>query len=158
MLASKHWWIGLMKMHLKKHTDYALRVLMLAGSKEENTLTSIKEIADTYSISIEHVRKVVFQLNKLGFIQTSRGRNGGLKLAQDPRDINIGKVVRLMEDDFVILECFNRETNQCILSPACKLKHALNKALLAFFQVLDAYTLADVIENQADLKSLMDFS
>ncbi|WP_226035316.1 RrF2 family transcriptional regulator [Aquibacillus saliphilus] len=143
-------------MRLKKYTDYALRVLILTGSKQSDQQTSIKEIADSFSISTEHVRKVVFQLNKLGFIKTTRGRNGGIRLAQDPREINVGNVVRLMENDFVLLECFDKDTNHCIITPSCKLKHALNKALQAFLQVLDDYTLEDLLANKEELRSLIN--
>ncbi|WP_138419938.1 Rrf2 family transcriptional regulator [Aquibacillus sediminis] len=142
-------------MRLKKYTDYALRVLIIAASKSAGELTSIKEIAETFEISTEHVRKIVHQLNKLEYIHTIRGRNGGIQLAQSPEQICVGQVVREMENDFVLMECFDAEGNQCVLLPKCKLKHALNKALQAFLHVLDDYTLADLIVNKQDLRALL---
>ena len=146
---------GVRIMQLKKYTDYALRVLIYTGMNTNRDLVSIKEISETFSISQHHLGKIVFELKKKGFIETFRGRNGGIRLAQAPQAINIGSIVRDLEQGFYLLECFDRETNQCILSPACKLKHALHEALEAFFSVLDQYTLEDLIVNEDELLELM---
>lgn len=148
---------GVRIMQLKKYTDYALRVLIYAGTKSNQELVSIKEISETFSISQHHLGKIVFELNQKGLIETFRGRNGGIQLALAPEDINVGTIVRDLEQDFTLLECFDRETNHCILSPACKLKHALHEALEAFFSVLDQYTLEDLIVNEEELLALMGF-
>lgn len=142
-------------MQLKKYTDYALRVLIFVGMKREGELASIKEISETYGISHHHLSKIVHELNKEQLIETIRGRYGGMRLAKDPKDINVGAVVRTIEQDFALLECFDGGKNHCIISPACKLKHALHKALEAFFSVLDDYTLDDLIVNEDELLSLM---
>ncbi|MFC4387734.1 RrF2 family transcriptional regulator [Gracilibacillus marinus] len=141
-------------MRLKKYTDYALRVLIYTASKNEKT--SINEISDTFFISTEHIRKVVHQLSVNGYIETIRGRNGGMILAKEPKDINVGAVVRLMENDFYMLECFDGNHNQCVITSACHLKHAVAKAIAAFFQVLDGYTLEDLVGNKEELKQLMN--
>lgn len=142
-------------MNLKKYTDYALRVLIYTGMKPDGALANIKEISEIYAISTHHLGKIVFELNKLELLETVRGRNGGIRLAKRPEDINVGYVVRKMENDFVILECFDKGANHCIISPACKLKHALNEALSAFLHVLDQYTLKDLVVNDAELLALM---
>lgn len=144
-------------MQLKKYTDYALRVLIFTGTKSNHSteLASIKEISDTFYISEHHLRKIVFDLNKQGLVETVRGRYGGIRLAKTPEDINVGKIVRDLEQDFNLLECFDKGRNHCILSPACKLKFALHEALEAFFQVLDQYTLRDLIVNENELLELM---
>ncbi|ASN04647.1 Rrf2 family transcriptional regulator [Virgibacillus necropolis] len=142
-------------MQLKKYTDYALRVLIFTGTKSEGKLSSIKEISDTFSISQNHLGKVVFELNKSGYLETVRGRNGGIRLAFPPEEMNVGKIVRQFEDDFIIMECFDKSKNECVISPACKLKHALNEAVQAFLHVLDSYTIKDLITNQGQLKKLM---
>lgn len=142
-------------MQLKKYTDYALRVLIFVGMKQERELASIKEISETYNISRNHVSKVVHELSKEQLIETVQGRYGGIRLAKRVAEINIGEVVRKIEQDFVLLECFDREQNHCIISPACKLKHALHEALEAFFAVLDRYTLEDLIVNERELLALM---
>ncbi|QDP38791.1 RrF2 family transcriptional regulator [Radiobacillus deserti] len=143
-------------MKLKKYTDYALRVLIYTASKEDNQLASITEVSETFSISKEHIRKIVHQLTKLGLLETIRGRGGGIKLAKPPEDINIGRIVRILEQDFVLLECFDKDMNECVITPSCKLKHALNKALAAFFSVLDEYTLDQLVANKDELRLLMD--
>ncbi|GGB57001.1 Rrf2 family transcriptional regulator [Virgibacillus dakarensis] len=142
-------------MNLKKYTDYALRVLIFTGMKHEGELASIKEISETFSISQHHLGKIVFELNKLDLLETVRGRNGGIRLAKRPEEINVGMVVRQLENDFVLLECFDHKNNYCVISPACKLKHALNEALQAFLHVLDQYTINDLITNEDDLRQLM---
>ncbi|WP_110113554.1 Rrf2 family transcriptional regulator [Bacillus sp. CGMCC 1.16541] len=141
-------------MRLTQYTDYSLRVLLYLATYKPDELSNIKEIADAYNISKNHLMKVIHELGKLGLIETIRGRNGGIRLAKSPSDINIGAVVRKTEEDFHIVECFNREGNQCILSPSCKLKNVLHEALQAFIHVLDQYTLADLIQNQDELAFL----
>lgn len=142
-------------MQLKKYTDYALRVLIFVGMKQEGELASIKEISETYGISHHHLSKIVHELNKEKYIETIRGRYGGIRLAKAAKQINVGEVVRNIEQDFTLLECFDSDKNHCIISPACKLKHALHKALEAFFSVLDTYTLDDLIVNEDELLALM---
>lgn len=142
-------------MRLKKYTDYALRVLIYTASKPGEELSSKKEISEVFHISLNHLAKIVHELQKEGYVETVRGRSGGIRLAKSPEDINIGAVVRLMEDDFQMFECFSCETDYCVISPACKLKRVVGKALREFLRVLDAYTLADILENKDELKDLM---
>ncbi len=142
-----------MSMRLKKYTDYALRVLIYTGTNERKV--SIKEISDTFYISAEHIRKVVHQLSVNGYLNTTRGRNGGIILAQAPEEINIGAVIRLMENDFYMVECFDGEHNECVITSACKLRSVVGEAMRAFFQVLNQYTLAELIENKDELRELM---
>lgn len=138
-------------MRLTNYTDYSLRVLIYLAMKPDNELSNIKEIADVYNISKNHLMKVTYELGKMNVIETIRGRNGGIRLAHSPDDINIGEIVRKTEEDFHIVECFDDEHNQCIISPACGLKHVLNKALQAYLAVLDQYTLSDLVKNQNTL-------
>lgn len=145
-------------MQLKKYTDYALRVLIYTGVKPNDELSSIKEISEVFNISQHHLGKIVFELNKMELLETIRGRNGGIRLAKPPEEINIGLLIRRLENDFNLLECFDRGANHCVISPACTLKHTLNKALHAFFSVLDEYTLQDLIKNEQELRELMNRS
>lgn len=132
-------------MQLTLHTDYALRVLIFLTQKRED-LATISEIADFYQISRNHLVKVVHHLAGAGFIQTTRGKHGGMKLAREPELIAIGDVVRRMEPNFDIVECFNATNPSCVVSPACALKSALYQAGNEFLGVLDRFTLADAIE------------
>lgn len=131
-------------MRLTAHTDYALRLLMLLALEPEE-LHTIEEIARRYDISRNHMMKVALRLTQAGFVESVRGRSGGLKLAQPAERIGLGDVVRATEDSLAIVECFDRERNGCIVSSACGLRSVLNEALAAFFDVLDGYTLADLI-------------
>ncbi|MYL50718.1 Rrf2 family transcriptional regulator [Halobacillus litoralis] len=142
-------------MRLKKYTDYALRVLIFTASKRDGELANKKEISEVFHISENHLGKIIHELNKLELIETLRGRSGGIRLAKDPADINIGSVVRAMEDDFHLLECFDCATNYCVITPACKLKGVLHEALRAFLSVLDKYTLEDLLTNRQELRALM---
>lgn len=143
-------------MRLTLYTDYSLRVLMYLGARGNDHLATIQEIADTYQISKNHLMKVTYQLGQLGLIETIRGRGGGIRLAQDPKDINIGAVVRQTEEDFHLVECFNPESNMCKISPECQLKNALYEALLAYLAVLDKYTLGDFLHSPDSLLKLFD--
>lgn len=139
---------------LTVYTDYSLRTLMYLGVRGRENLVTIQEIANAYQISKNHLMKVTYDLGKHGYIETIRGRGGGIRLAIDPEQINIGDVVRKTEDDFHLVECFNPEGNLCKISPECRLKFALQEALKAYLAVLDTYTLADVLVSKDILSEL----
>ncbi len=142
-------------MRLTMYTDFSLRVLIYLGTKEPEKLTTIQEISDAYDISKNHLTKVTFELGKAGFIQTVRGRGGGIRLADLPQNINVGTVIRQMEDDFHLVECFNSATNRCPISSICGLRGALGKALNAYLSVLDEYTLEDLMFNREGLREIL---
>ncbi|MBA4721749.1 Rrf2 family transcriptional regulator [Alloalcanivorax xenomutans] len=131
-------------MKLTQYSDYSLRVLIYLGLRGE-ALSTISAISESYGISRNHIVKVVHQLGQLGYVETLRGKNGGLRLAHSPEDINVGEVVRYTEANMSLVECFG-DQNACVLTPNCVLRGALNEALNAFLHVLDGYTLADLIE------------
>ncbi len=130
-------------MRLTMYTDYSLRVLLYLASREEETVT-ITELADFYKISRNHLVKVVHNLGLKGYILTTRGRNGGIKLARTAKEILVGDVVRSTEPDFDLLECFNPATDQCVITRSCSLKSVLFNAQKSFLSELDQYTLADI--------------
>ncbi len=142
-------------MRLTNYTDYSLRVLIYLASKPLDELSTITEIAEAYGISRNHLGKVIHELGTSGFIDTIRGRGGGIKLAAPPSEINIGKVVREIEDDFKLVECFSDGPSSCVITPVCGLKHALNQALNAYLAVLEEYTLADIVRNPLDYQALL---
>lgn len=142
-------------MRLTAFSDYCLRVLMFVAVREDSLVT-IDEIASTYGISRNHLMKVVTRLAQLGHIETVRGKGGGLRLAGDPRNINIGALLRETEHDLVLVECFQTSGNRCAITPACVLRGALREALEAFLAVLDRYTLADLAAPQRELARLLD--
>jgi Rrf2 family nitric oxide-sensitive transcriptional repressor len=136
-------------MHLTRYTDYSLRVLLYLGTHEER-VCSISEIAKAYGISQNHLMKVVHNLGKAGYVKSVRGRLGGVRLAKACEEINIGAVVRLMEEDLQLVDC-----GSCLIAPACGLTSALNTALSAFMAVLDGFTLADLMKRRAGLARLL---
>ncbi len=136
-------------MRLKKYTDYSLRVLVYVGSKENGELSSIKEVSDSFDISPNH-------LSKLGLIDTIRGRGGGMRLAVEPVDINVGHVVRNMEDDFTLVEWLGKSEHDCGLNTGYALTHIFNDALTLFLQELDKYSLHDVLMNTIEVNSVME--
>lgn len=129
-------------MRLTIYTDYSLRVLLYLASKPEETAT-ITEISDFYNISRNHLVKVVHNLGINEFIITSRGKNGGIKLARSAEEILLSDVVRKTEPDMDLLECFNQSTDHCVISSACRLKSMLYEGRSAFMAVLEKNTLAD---------------
>lgn len=135
-------------MQLSLKTDYALRMLMALAAEEG--LLSIDAIADRYGISRNHLAKVAQQLHAAGFVETVRGRNGGLMLAREPRHINVGAVVRQLEQTDGFVSCMGGGT-QCAIDGLCGLKPALAGALEAFMASLDKYTLADITANRSAL-------
>ncbi|MGA7713515.1 MAG: Rrf2 family transcriptional regulator [Rhizomicrobium sp.] len=132
-------------MRLTLHTDYALRTLMLLALEPDEVHT-IASIAKRYRISRNHLMKVAQTLIEAGFVDGIRGRNGGLKLAKPPAEIILGDVVRITEDGFALVECFDRKKNTCVVTPACGLRGPLEDAVAAFLAVLDKVSLASVVE------------
>lgn len=130
-------------MHVTRYTDYSLRVLIYLAVHGDQ-LATIQEIAESYDISRNHLMKVVHQLNKKGYIETVRGKKGGMRLLMAPADINVGVLVRETEQDLNIVECFPSK-DACRISPVCGLKGMFGEALNAFMKTLDRYTLEDVI-------------
>lgn len=141
-------------MQLTLYTDYSLRVLVYLGLRPGEQAT-INELAEAYGISRNHLVKVVHHLGQTGYVHTMRGKSGGMRLGKPVDEIIIGEVVRQTEPHMNLLECFEEETNTCPITAACALKHALYQARKAFIDVLDCYTLADVLGNRVSLEDLL---
>ncbi len=142
-------------MRLTVYTDYALRVLMFLALKESK-LATIAEISKSYGISKNHLMKVCHQLGVAGYVETVRGRGGGLRLARQVETIGLGDVVRYTEPDMAIVSCFKPINRPCAIRPSCVLRHALHKSRDAFMKVLDEYTLGDLIKPRVRLLGLLD--
>ena len=140
-------------MRLTLHTDYSLRVLIQVGLRE-GELTTISDIAESFDISKHHLMKVVNDLSQKGYLDTVRGRNGGIRLTRKPRDINIGDVVRDTEDRLDVIECLG-QAGYCRIERACVLRSVLRDATDAFLGVLEEHTLADLIRPQKALSLLL---
>jgi Rrf2 family nitric oxide-sensitive transcriptional repressor len=133
-------------MRLTQWTDYTLRVLMYcAASTDRIELVTITEIAERHDISRSHLTKIVQQLAARGWLETTRGRSGGIRLALPAEDLCLGTVVRATETDFALVECFEPSLNQCRMDQNCRLKGVLNQATQSFLAVLDGVTLADLV-------------
>jgi Rrf2 family nitric oxide-sensitive transcriptional repressor len=130
-------------MRLTQHTDFSIRVLIHLGVHPERRCT-VREIADSYGISRNHLMKVGQKLVTAGFVDSVRGAGGGLTLAKPPEAINLGDVVRAMEPDFGMVECM-RPDNACVITPACTLPPVLAEATRAYLEVISRYTLADLL-------------
>lgn len=161
-------------MRLTNYSDYALRTLMyLAVMPEDAHLATIQDIADSYQISKSHLTKIIHQLAQLGYIESIRGKNGGIRLAKRAEAINLGEVLRHTEPDFAIVPCFvearqpNNSVNitiekdnkaeqvSCMIQPNCLLKKVFYEATQAFITVMDSYTLADITQNGNKLWALL---
>jgi Rrf2 family nitric oxide-sensitive transcriptional repressor len=141
-------------MQLTHFSNYAIRTLMYCALKP-GKVCRVRDIASAYRISEHHLMKVVQTLGQMGMIETLRGRGGGIRLAKDPHEIVIGRVLRVTEGNLNLAECFDEATNTCPLRPACRFKHALHRALDAFFLVLEGYTLADFISQPHEIAPLI---
>src|SRR5262249_10306416 len=137
-----------------RFTDYALRVLMYTASRASEKVT-LRELADAYRISQHHLVKIVHRLGTLGYLRNQRGRSGGILLGRAPADIRIGEVVRHTESHFNLVECFDAHRDVCRISSVCQLRGALHEARDAFLRVLDAYTLADLVQNRRGILRLI---
>ncbi|WP_139559710.1 RrF2 family transcriptional regulator [Methylotetracoccus oryzae] len=130
-------------MQLTQFTDYSLRVLIHLARLPTPGVATVSDIARHYAVSRNHLVKVVHNLATHGFIQTTRGKGGGMQLARPARMIGVGEVVRVTEPNMNLVECFDPKLNECRIVRGCYLKAILHEARRSFMQVLDHYTLAD---------------
>lgn len=141
-------------MRLTTRTNLAMRALMFCAVNPDTTVRKC-EIAEACNASLNHLGLVINLLSQAGFVETTRGRNGGVRLARDAGQINVGAVFRRLESDVPFAECFARAENTCPLAGCCRLAPALCKALEAFYGALDGVSLADLTRNNADLHALL---
>lgn len=141
-------------MRLTVYSDYALRVLMYLAVKDDG-LATIAEIAESYAISKNHLMKVVHELGVAGYVETLRGRQGGLRLAKPAEQIGLGEIVRHTEPDMALVPCFEPINAPCAVLPCCVLRRALMEACESFMQALDAYTLRDLVKPRTPLRALL---
>lgn len=141
-------------MQLTRFSDYSLRALIYLGLNTGRRCT-IREIAEAYAISENHLTKLIHHLGREGFVATTRGRNGGLELARPASEIGLGEVFRATEGNFHLVECFAAgEKNTCPIAGPCVLTHVLDAALQAFLDVLDRHTLEDLLKPGDALKGI----
>jgi Rrf2 family nitric oxide-sensitive transcriptional repressor len=130
-------------MRLNQASDFALRVLMLLATKKEPA--TIDVISSELGLVKSHIMKIVAKLRHAGFVDSQRGRLGGVTLARPADEISVGKVVRAIEADFAVVECMQEGKSGCTFLPQCKLRHTIHAATGAFLKVLDEKTLRDVL-------------
>ncbi|MGF6771321.1 Rrf2 family nitric oxide-sensitive transcriptional repressor [Paraburkholderia sp. GAS199] len=147
-------------MRLTDYTDYSLRVLLYLAVRGEG-LSTIQDISDAYGISKNHLMKVVQQLGELGWVETVRGRNGGLRLAEQTSSLTVGQIVRATESDFALVACFpdqHGERRACVITPQCRLRNALEAARHAFLSELDRHTIGEMATPSGPLAALLGLS
>lgn len=141
-------------MRLTKQTNYAIRILMYCAANE-GKLSQIPEIASAYHLSEAFLFKILKPIVKHGFVESMRGRNGGVRLARPADEIRLSEVVRITEDNFAMADCFDTDGTDCPLIDHCGLNSALREALNAFFAVLDKYTIADIASSNSRIDELL---
>ncbi|MCW8881713.1 MAG: Rrf2 family transcriptional regulator [Sedimenticola sp.] len=141
-------------MRLTTFSDYTIRVLIYIGLRP-GEMATIGELAEAYAISKNHLMKVVYHLGQQGYVETVRGKGGGFYIALDPQDINIGELIRSTEQGTVMTACFTEGSCACRIETACQMKDMLEESIAAFYQVLDRYTLADLLKSKTRLSKLL---
>ena len=142
-------------MRLTLQTDYALRMLIYLALHPERAVT-VADVANSFHLSRNHLLKVALKLGRLGHVKTLRGRSGGIALARLPEQLNVGEVIRQMEEDLALVECLRPDGGRCVISPACRLKGILSDAGNAFLDICDNYTLGDLVAQPEHLVELLD--
>lgn len=135
-------------MRITKHTDYAIRVLLFLAARPGSRVAT-GAIADAYGISAAHLLKVTRSLGELGLLRLHRGAHGGIELARDPDEISVGALMRVLDDQEALIECFQPETNTCVVASSCGLKRALRTAQEAFYAHLDPITIGALVKRRA---------
>ena len=140
-------------MRLTRFTDYSLRVLIYLSTHEDQR-AAVAEIAQAYNISRNHLMKVILFLSAGGYVETIRGKGGGVRLKMNPDQIHIGALVRKAEEGSPLVECFSSDS-ECCIEPVCILRDVFEKAVKSFYTVLDDHTLSDLIHNRVSLQRLL---
>ena len=141
-------------MRLTRQTNYAIRILMYCAAND-GRLSRIPEIAAAYSVSEVFLFKILQPLVEHRLVETVRGRNGGVRLGRPATEITLFDVVRVTEENFAMAECFEKDSTDCPLVESCALNEALRKALGAFFEVLEGYTIHDLIKARPQMRDLL---
>lgn len=141
-------------MQLTQYTDYGLRVL-IALAVSPGQRSTVSDVSRAYGISRHHLVKVVGRLATLGYVETIRGKGGGMRLARPPEQIVFGEVVRKLEAELGVVECLEEDGGRCVISPGCQLKGVLRSATERFLAELDAHTLAEVLPHRRPLGRLL---
>ena len=141
-------------MRLTRQTNYAIRILMYCAANE-GRLSRVPEIAAAYSVSELFLFKILQPLVENRFVETVRGRNGGVRLGKPAADITLFDVVRATEENFIMAECFESDATDCPLIDSCALNEALRKALGAFFDVLESYSIDDLVRARPAMRDLL---
>ena len=144
-------------MRLTQYSNFALRTLQFLALHAPGIVT-VDQVARAHGISKAHLVKVAYDLGQRGYIETLRGRNGGMRLSRPAEDISVGEILRWTEAPLELVECFNPQTNTCPLQGHCHLSRGIQRALRAFFVVLDDLTIAEIIANRSVLMGLLDAS
>jgi len=144
-------------MQITTFSDYCLRILIFLAVSEGRKTTA-REIAERYNISTHHVAKASQWLVREGHVSAMRGKGGGLRLARDPHDINIGHVIRKAEEGTGLVECMRGSEPGCAIAPACGLSSILDEARVAFFETLEKYSVADATKRRSGLARLLQLT
>ncbi len=140
-------------MQLTHYTDFGIRTLMyMAIQPDRVTLFRISEITQAFDLSVNHVSKIVHHLGKLGYLETIRGKSGGFRFGKSPKEINIGQLVRVLENSLAPIDC---SKPYCHFTPSCQLRGVLAEAVTAYLAVLDQYSLLDIVSNNQELANLL---
>ncbi len=144
-------------MELSRFSDYSLRVLIYAAARDGEKVT-LSELAQAYRISHHHLVKIVHYLGKLGFLSNRRGRTGGILLGRKAADIRVGDVIRKTESHMNLVECFTEGSESCRIAPSCRLKGVFKEATQAFLDVLDHYTIEDLVQSRSSILRLLSLN
>ncbi|MCT4656816.1 MAG: Rrf2 family transcriptional regulator [Cohaesibacter sp.] len=141
-------------MRLARGTDFAYRILMLVAMNRNRSLT-IDMVAETLGLSKAHVMKLIAKLSSHGFLETTRGRGGGMHLGKEPKDIRLGDVAHSMEADFGMVECLYRNESHCAMFGGCELTFIMHRAVRGFLDILNEYSLEDILEKSQNSPDLI---
>ncbi|ESR23894.1 Rrf2 family transcriptional regulator [Lutibaculum baratangense] len=131
-------------MRLTKQTGYALRILIHCG-QAQGKLVKVPEIARAYQITEHNLFKIIPLLVQRGVLETVRGRGGGIRLARPAKDIRLGEVVKATEETRIEADCLGGDIGACPIRPIAPINRILDEAISAFIDVLEQYTLEDLV-------------
>ncbi|UZE97785.1 RrF2 family transcriptional regulator [Alkalimarinus alittae] len=138
-------------MQITRFTDYSLRTLMYLNT-HSTRLCTVKEVAEYHNISQNHLVKVVHNLSRLGYIKSTKGKNGGIRLTENTDKTRLGDLIMQFEPTMNTAECFDPESNTCNLTVSCQLKHYLQEAMQNFINTMNQYTLANTTQNRIPMR------
>lgn len=137
---------------------YAVRVMLDLAIHNTGEYVKVKQIAARQEISEKYLEQIIAVLNKAGYVISTRGAQGGYRLAREPKDYTVGMILRLTEGSLAPVACLEGNAPVCERCDTCETLEVWKELNAAINQVVDGITIADLKKRHEERLEGMDYS